>query len=90
MGSFFMAITPVDKIKIIKYLKDNPIGEIYYLDLCNALGKKCRIKDIEFLEFFVDSVIKEFKKDDNKTKRHACITTYKGLNDYHHHLDEWQ
>lgn len=59
-----MAITPVDKIKIIKYLKDNPIGEIYYLDLCNALGKKCRIKDIEFLEFFVDSVIKEFKKDD--------------------------
>ena len=30
----------------------------------------------------------EFKKDDNKTKRHACITTYKGLNDYHHHLAE--
>ena len=59
-----MAITPVDKIKIIKYLKENPIGEIYYLDLCDALGKRDKIKDIEFLEFFVDAVIKEFKKSD--------------------------
>lgn len=59
-----MAITPVDKIKIIKYLKENPIGEIYYLDLCDALGKRDKIKDIEFLDFFVDAVIKEFKKSD--------------------------
>lgn len=59
-----MAITPVDKIKIMKYLRDNPIGDIYYLDLCDALGKRGKIEDIEFLEFFVEAVIKEFKKDE--------------------------
>ena len=36
----------------------------------------------------INAETQEFKKDDNKTKRHACITTYKGLNDYHHHLAE--
>jgi predicted phosphodiesterase len=59
-----MAITPVDKIRIMKFFKDNPIGEIYYLDLCDAIGKRGKIKDVEFLEFFVDSVISEFKKSD--------------------------
>ena len=59
-----MSITPVDKVKITKYLRENPIGEIYYLDLCDALGKRGKIKDIEFLEFFVEAVIKEFKKNE--------------------------
>ena len=59
-----MSITPVDKVKIMKYLRENPIGEIYYLDLCDALGKRGKIKDIEFLEFFVEAVIKEFKKNE--------------------------
>ena len=59
-----MSITPIDKVKIMKYLRENPIGEIYYLDLCDALGKRGKIKDIEFLEFFVEAVIKEFKKDE--------------------------
>lgn len=59
-----MSITPVDKVKIMKYLRENPIGEIYYLDLCDAIGKRNKVKDIEFLDFFVDAVIKEFKKDE--------------------------
>lgn len=58
-----MAINAVDKIKIVKYLKENPVGEIYYLDLCDALGKRGKIEDIEFLEFFVESCIKEFNKN---------------------------
>ncbi len=59
-----MAITPVDKIKIMNFFKRNPIGEIYYLDLCDALGKRGKISDIEFLEFFVDALVKEFKKEE--------------------------
>lgn len=59
-----MSITPVDGIRIMKYLKSNPIGEIYYLDLCDALGKRNKISNVEFLEYFVEAVIKEFKKDD--------------------------
>lgn len=28
----------------------------------------------------------EFYKDDNSLKLHACLTTYEGLDEYHHHL----
>ena len=59
-----MAITLVDSIKITKYFKENPIGEIYYLDLCEAIGKRGKISDMEFLEYFIDCVIKEFRKND--------------------------
>ena len=59
-----MPITPVDRIKIAKFMKETPIGEIYYLDLCDALGKRGKISDVEFLEFFTEAVVKEFRKED--------------------------
>ena len=59
-----MPITPVDKVKIIKYLKETPVGSIAYYDLCDALCKRGKISDVEFLEFFVESVVKEFRKDE--------------------------
>lgn len=58
-----MPITSVDKVKIAKYMKDTPMGDIYYLDLCDALAKRQKITDIEFLEYFTDSVVSEFRKD---------------------------
>lgn len=58
-----MAITAVDKIKINKYLKENAIGNIYYQDMCDALGKKVKITDIEFLEYFSELVASEFRKE---------------------------
>ena len=59
-----MPITPVDRIKIAKFMKETPIGKIYYLDLCDTLGKREKISDIEFLEFFTEAVVKEFRKED--------------------------
>lgn len=58
-----MPITAVDKMKINKYLKDNAIGDIYYQDMCDALGKKVKITDVEFLEYFTDLIVAEFSKD---------------------------
>ena len=59
-----MVLTMVDKMKISKYLKEHAVGDIYYLDLCDAIGKRGKIEDIEFLEYFTDSVAKEFRKDE--------------------------
>ena len=51
-----MPITPVDRIKIAKFMKEKPIGKIYYLDLRDALGKREKISDVEFLEFSKSSI----------------------------------
>lgn len=59
-----MAITTTDKIKINKYIKEHALDEIYYLDLCNALCKKKKITDEEFLEYFTDCVVNEFHKEE--------------------------
>lgn len=58
-----MAITAVDKIKINKYLKEHAIDHIYYLGLCEALGKQCTISDVEFASYFTDCVVEEFRKN---------------------------
>lgn len=57
-------LTNVDKMKIIKYIRENPLGEIYYVNMCEAIGKVNKIKDTEFLDFFVNYVIKEFSKSE--------------------------
>ncbi len=59
-----MELTTVDKIKISKYLRSHAVDEIYYIDLCDEIGKRGKIKDIEFLEYFTDCVAKEFRKDE--------------------------
>lgn len=58
-----MALTAVDKVKINKYLKEHAIDDIYYLEMCDFLGKRGKISDIEFLEYFTDYTINEFNKD---------------------------
>ena len=59
-----MTLTMVDKMKLSKYLKEHAVTDIYYLDLCDAIGKRGKIEDIEFLEYFTDSVAKEFRKNE--------------------------
>lgn len=56
-------ITQADKVKITKYLKNHSIDNIWYQDMCEALGKKVKITDYQFLEYFTDCVILELKKD---------------------------
>ena len=58
-----MAITAIDKIKITKYLNGHSLDDIYYLDMCDAIGKKDKITDVEFLEYFTECVINELRKD---------------------------
>ena len=59
-----MTLTAIDKIKITKYLKEHAIDDIYYLDLCDAIGKRGKVKDIEFLIYFTDCVVSEFRKNE--------------------------
>lgn len=57
-----MTITTVDKTKINKYLKEHNVNELSYLDMCDTIGKRGKIKDIEFLEYFTECIIREFNK----------------------------
>ena len=59
-----MTLTTVDKIKITNYLKTHAVDDIYYIDLCDAIGKRGKIEDIEFWDYFTDCVAKEFRKDE--------------------------
>ena len=58
-----MALTGVDKVKLNKYLKEHANGDIYYIDMCDYLGKRGKISDVEFLDFFTESAVLEFRKD---------------------------
>lgn len=76
-----MALTTVDKVKINKYLKEN--AKIYYLDLCDAIGKRGKVTDCEFLEFFTETAIKEF----NKESKVSTKNLYKVLSAIENFLD---
>ena len=58
-----MALTTTDKIKIQKYLREHAIGDIYYLEMCEAIGKKQRPSNIDFIEYFTEYIINELRKD---------------------------
>ena len=65
-----MAITAVDKVKINKYLKEHANGDIYYLDLCDAIGKRGKVSDVEFLEYFTDYAVKQFREGSKISTNH--------------------
>lgn len=58
-----MPITAVDRVKINKYIKENRIGEIYYWEICDIIGKKNKISHPEFLEYFTECVLNELRKE---------------------------
>lgn len=55
-------LTSVDKMKINKYLREHALGDIYYMDMCEAIGKVNKVSDIEFLNYFVDYAVTELSK----------------------------
>ena len=65
-----MALTSVDKLKIHQHLKEHAVNDIYYLDMCDAIGKRGKITDIEFLEYFTDYTIQEFSKEGKISIKH--------------------
>ena len=42
-----MGLTGVDKIKLNKYIREHAIDDLYYVNMCDYLGK--RGKDFEFI-----------------------------------------
>lgn len=77
-----MAMTQVDKIKIIKYFRETPFGNIYYRDLVDSLGKKSKITDAEFTDFLASYIIENLKKEKISLslimKMISTITTFIG------------
>lgn len=57
-------LTTVDQMKLNKYIREHALGDLYYVNMCEAIGKVNKVKDIEFLEYFVNFVIKEFSSKD--------------------------
>ena len=67
-----MPLTGVDKVKLNKYLKEHAIDDIFYFDMCDYLGKRGKIKDFEFIDYFADCVISEFSKDGKISVKHVA------------------
>lgn len=67
-----MPITAVDKVKINKYLKEHSNSEICYLDLCDAIGKRGKVSDVEFLEYFTDYSVKQFREGSKISVKHMA------------------
>ena len=72
-----MAISSYNRIKIIQYVNDGQLGCLSYPMMLRQLGKGKKPTDEEFLEFFTDQSIENFKKDTiyNKTvaKYISCV-----------------
>ena len=67
-----MPLTGVDKVKLTKYFKEHAIDDLYYYEMCDYLGKRGKIKDFEFLDYFTDCVINEFSKDVKISIKHVA------------------
>lgn len=63
-----MAIRPVDKVKILKYLRETPLNMLAYDNLMEYLGNKVKISDLELTDFFAGYVIDSFKKGEVSVK----------------------
>ena len=59
-----MALSTVDKVKIQNYMKTRPMGGMYYEELLELLGKKQKPKHSEFLEYFTECTLAEFRKNE--------------------------
>ena len=79
-----MALTAVDKMNINKYLKEHAMGDIYFGDMRNTLGKrKNAVSDVEFLDYFTEYVCGVFRKDEKFSVKHvakvvSCVSAILG------------
>ena len=67
-----MGLTGVDKIKLNKYIREHAIDDIFYTDMCVFLGKKGKITDSEFIDYFAECVVSEFAKTGKISVKHAA------------------
>lgn len=67
-----MGLTGVDKIKLNKYIREHAIDDLYYVNMCDYLGKRGKITDTEFIDYFTDCVVAEFAKEGKISVKHAA------------------
>lgn len=79
-----MALTALDKMNINKYLREHAMGDIYFGDMRNTLGKrKNSVSDVEFLDYFTEYVAEVFRKDEKISVKHvskvvSCVSAILG------------
>ena len=79
-----MALTALDKMNINKYLKEHAMGDIYFGDMRNTLGKRKNVvSDCEFLDYFTEYVAQVFRKDEKLSIKHvakvvSCVSAILG------------
>ena len=79
-----MALTALDKMNINKYLREHAMGDIYFGDMRNVLGKrKNSVSDTEFLDYFTEYVADVFRKDEKISVKHvskvvSCVSAILG------------
>ena len=67
-----MTLTGVDKVRLNKYIREHAIDDLYYYSMCDYLGKRGKISDTEFIDYFTDCVINEFAKDGKISVKHVA------------------
>lgn len=79
-----MALTALDKMNINKYLREHAMGDIYFGDMRNTLGKrKNSVSDVDFLDYFTEYVAGVFRKDEKLSVKHvakviSCVSAILG------------
>ena len=74
-----MALTAFEKMSVNKYLKEHAMGDIYYGNMRDTLGRRRdKVTDVEFLDYFTEFVATEFRKSDkiyitHLTKVVSCV-----------------
>ncbi len=77
-----MALSPFEKLKVIKYIKETEMGSIYYRDICSVLVKERKASYEELIEFFARYIIDNLNKDNVAknilAKCVSCVNTLIG------------
>ncbi len=66
-----MALTALDKMNVQKYIREHALGDIYYGNMRETLGrKKDKVTDLDFLDYFVEFVVNELRKNEKVSVKH--------------------
>lgn len=79
-----MALTALDKMNVQKYIKEHAMGDIYYVNMCETLGRrKDKVTDLDFLDYFTEYVVNELRKNEKVSVKHlskvvSCVKVMLG------------
>lgn len=79
-----MALTALDKMNVQKYIKEHAMGDLYYGNMRETLGRrKDKVSDLEFLDYFTEYVVNELRKDEKISVKHlskvvSCVEAILG------------